>query len=107
MNVNTVDLIFSTLTNSKICEGNCDFIDLIKYKINLSQPEHFESSSADDVGLIQTFHFDTWDDLSVIQHHNCSWLVQDGVIERCYTTLLGSSFTACRSNASNSEPIYN
>ena len=78
MNANTADLIFSTLTKAKICEGNCDFIDLIRYKINLSQPEHFQSSSADDVGLIQTFNFDTWDNLSVIRHHNCSWLVKDG-----------------------------
>ena len=95
LNVNTAESIFSVLSKANICKGNSDFPDLIKYKMEVAGPSHFQSPCQDDTGLIQTYRLQTWDGFSVIRHVSCSLLTNDLCCQQC--TLYRATLFAIRS----------
>ena len=65
LNLQSADIIFSTILCINICKGNNDFYYLIRNKF--SDLKNFQSTSNEDVGIIETEEGNTVDNFKVIR----------------------------------------
>ena len=70
LNPQSADIIFSTISCINICKGNNDFYYLIRNKF--SNLKNFQSTSNEDVGIIETEEANTVDNFKVIRNKDCS-----------------------------------
>ena len=77
INSNTSALIFSTISNHTLCEGNNDYPDIVNFKIDKAKPEHFKSVQNKDIAFIQSVNLESWNDFSTIRHGDRFLLVKD------------------------------
>ena len=74
--------IFDAIKKLEICQGNTDFQDLIKYKLDFAAVEQFKYSDDEVTAYIQTNIMQSFDDLNVVRHKDCE-LVFNGDGPRC------------------------
>ena len=55
VNSNTSDLIFFAVWNHTLCEGNNDYPNIVKFKIDKAKLEHFKSVKMKILHLFKTF----------------------------------------------------
>ena len=67
-------MILENLKDLKVCPGNDDFYNLIKFRLN-NTAKNFKDKSDEDVGILQTHDGHDLNSVSTIRHKNCNLLV--------------------------------
>ena len=107
INLQSADIIFSTISCINICKGNNDFYYLIRNKF--SDLKNFQSTSNEDVGIIETEEGNTVDNFKVIRHKDCSLICSEVCCDSCtiYRTSLRVMESRRKSNENQSSITSN
>ncbi|XP_065654090.1 uncharacterized protein LOC136080809 isoform X2 [Hydra vulgaris] len=102
LNLQSADIIFSTISCVNICKGNNDFHYLIRNKF--SDFKNFQSTSNEDVGIIEMEEGNTVDNFKVIRHKDCSLICSEACCNSCtmYRTNLRVMESRRKSNENQS-----
>ena len=103
LNVSNLDNFFSMITQSKVCPGNDDYVDLIDKKMEMGSNLEFLSKNKEVKAYIENKTFVNIKDCKTIRVVNCSLIIINNSLQCDNCTAYRPTLTVMRSRNSSSK----